>query len=410
MNNNVSKVRAAFLLLCAEVLLSTSTARAADNTNNPAISVIFDGTYSYYSEGAVEEIPGFVLGPHSEQSPEGFSIGHTELDFSGNIDSNFYGSLTAAIHQDAGGFELELEEAYVSTLGLPYGAKVKMGRFFSTIGYLNTIHAHAWDFTDEPLAYRLILGHEYADDGLQLSIVLPTDLYTEFGVEFLQGLPYPGGTTTNNIGAYEGYARVGGDIGHSNSWLAGVSYWQANNITREPVAHAHGGHEEEAEPGVEFTGDSQISGLMGVYQWAPHGNRSARSLRLQAEYFYREDNGNGEIEEADPSVEGTLLGKYKAWYAQAVYQFMPRWRAGLRYSTADSNNQSDNPAFLVDAELDANNFSPSVATSMIDWSPSEFSRIRLQYQHYDYSPGADPDKQLFLQYIYSLGAHKAHSF
>ena len=37
-------------------------------------------------------------------------------------------------------------------------------------------------------------------------------------------------------------------------------------------------------------------------------------------------------------------------------------------------------------------------------------RVRLQYQNYDYAADADADRQVFLQYIYSLGAHKAHSF
>jgi hypothetical protein len=46
---------------------------------------------------------------------------------------------------------------------------------------------------------------------------------------------------------------------------------------------------------------------------------------------------------------------------------------------------------------------------MIDWSPSEFSRVRLQFAQDRSRPGA-PDNQWFLQYMMSLGAHGAHSF
>jgi len=46
---------------------------------------------------------------------------------------------------------------------------------------------------------------------------------------------------------------------------------------------------------------------------------------------------------------------------------------------------------------------------MVDWSPSEFSRVRLQVAR-DYSRQGPPDNQLFLQYIVSLGAHGAHTF
>jgi hypothetical protein len=46
---------------------------------------------------------------------------------------------------------------------------------------------------------------------------------------------------------------------------------------------------------------------------------------------------------------------------------------------------------------------------MIDFSPSEFSRLRAQYA-WDDSRDAATDRQLLLQYIYALGAHGAHKF
>jgi len=46
---------------------------------------------------------------------------------------------------------------------------------------------------------------------------------------------------------------------------------------------------------------------------------------------------------------------------------------------------------------------------MVDWSPSEFSRFRLQLAS-DHSNPAVTDRQIYLQYIMSLGAHGAHSF
>jgi hypothetical protein len=46
---------------------------------------------------------------------------------------------------------------------------------------------------------------------------------------------------------------------------------------------------------------------------------------------------------------------------------------------------------------------------MVDWSPSEFSRVRLQYAQ-DKARSDATDNQVFLQYIVSLGAHGAHKF
>jgi hypothetical protein len=46
---------------------------------------------------------------------------------------------------------------------------------------------------------------------------------------------------------------------------------------------------------------------------------------------------------------------------------------------------------------------------MLDWSPSEFSRLRLQYA-WDRARLIEHDQQLMLQYLYSIGAHGAHKF
>jgi hypothetical protein len=46
---------------------------------------------------------------------------------------------------------------------------------------------------------------------------------------------------------------------------------------------------------------------------------------------------------------------------------------------------------------------------MIDYSPSHFSRIRLQSTQLD--NGRDPkNNMIILQYTMSLGAHSAHAF
>ena len=46
---------------------------------------------------------------------------------------------------------------------------------------------------------------------------------------------------------------------------------------------------------------------------------------------------------------------------------------------------------------------------MLDFNPSEFSRVRLQLAQ-DKSRQGVIDNQLFLQYQMSLGAHGAHNY
>ncbi|HXE47079.1 MAG TPA: hypothetical protein VN663_01845, partial [Ramlibacter sp.] len=89
-----------------------------------------------------------------------------------------------------------------------------------------------------------------------------------------------------------------------------------------------------------------------------------------------------------------------------VYQFMPRWRVGLRTERLDPGTTSFdvNPAVF-----DSAGYKPYKNTLMLDFNPSEFSRVRLQLAR-DYSRNGLPDNQLFLQYQMSLGAHGAHAF
>ena len=94
------------------------------------------------------------------------------------------------------------------------------------------------------------------------------------------------------------------------------------------------------------------------------------------------------------------------WYAQTVYKFLPKWRVGARYAQLYAG---DTPAGLAGSALDSEGHDPWSGTAMIDWTNSEFSRARLQYNHEELADGQN-DNQIMLQYIMSIGAHGAHAF
>ena len=73
----------------------------------------------------------------------------------------------------------------MDTNSLPGGVNLRIGRFFSGVGYLNAQHAHTWDFVDNPLAYQALLGGQYNDDGLQMTWLAPTDQFVELGGKVL---------------------------------------------------------------------------------------------------------------------------------------------------------------------------------------------------------------------------------
>ena len=369
-----------------------------DNSFNPSIGVILNGKFSDYSNGS-SEIAGFGVGEEGERGREGIALDESELNFSASVDDKFYGSLTAAIVREDGEDKVELEEAYVQTMpgfGLTDGLSIKAGRAFWTLGYLNEHHSHADDFADRPLTNRVFLNGSFNDDGVEASYVLPTDFYTEIGGGLFRGDDFPnGGGNGEGNGAWSAFARIGDDIGYNQSWRLGGYILSGE---------ANGGRSSN-EDEVTFIGDSDLYVADIRYTWAPTGNPRAQEVTLQGEYFWRDENGT--YEDTDAST-GTVAFDDSAsgWYAQAVYKFLPQWRFGARYSQLES---PDVPAGLVGSALDASGYDPKTYSAMLDWTNSEFSRVRAQYNHEELSRGEE-DNQFILQYIVSLGAHGAHKY
>jgi len=375
---------------------ATQQRRARDSSFNPAVGVVLNGKYNAFSENE-GDIAGFALVEEGERGSEGLGIDETELNFSASVDDKFRGAATIALHEHEGETEVELEEAYVATTALPAGIELKAGRFFSELGYLNSHHTHGDDFADRPLTNRAFLDNSYGDDGLQVSAVLPTPIYSEIGGGIYRGNDFPGGGAEgSDIGSWTAYGRVGGDIGNKTSWRLGLSTLQANDVNREA------GHEGEE---VVFEGDSDlyIADVRAVY--APTGNNAEQELVFQGEYFMRDEDGTyDDIDLGSGAV--AYDDSQSGWYAQSVYKFRPQWRAGVRYSQLYAG---DVPAGLAGGALDDEGHDPWSATAMVDWTNSEFSRLRAQVSREEVADGQE-DNQFTLQYIMSLGAHGAHNY
>jgi hypothetical protein len=88
--------------------------------------------------------------------------------------------------------------------------------------------------------------------------------------------------------------------------------------------------------------------------------------------------------------------------------FDRNWATGVRYGTIDSNNTGSDYGVLDETGLLANGHRPERASVMAEWLPSEYSRIRLQYNR-DGSYQMT-DNQVYLQYTFSMGAHGAHAY
>ncbi|MDP3126579.1 MAG: TonB-dependent receptor [Thiobacillus sp.] len=377
----------------------------ASNRFNPDISLILQGQYANLDDIEHRHITGYFPAGHDHGAARGFSLEHTELVMSASIDPYFSGYMNLAL-LDA---EVSIEEAWFQTTGLGNGLTLRGGRFLSGLGYQNTRHPHAWDFADNNLMYRALFGEAYANDGLQLKWVAPTELFMEFGAEAGRGANFPGtDRNENGAGSTVLFGHLGGDVGVSHSWRAGVSYLQTKASDRD--SEIDDLNDVAAE--TLFSGSSKAWIADFVWKWAPNGNATEQNFKFATEYFSRKEDGD--LLCVDNTATGgactDVTDRYKAtqsgFYAQGVYQFMPRWRTGYRYDRLDSGSVDFG---LNNAFLPVTDYAPTRHSLMLDYSPSEFSRFRLQVSQ-DKSMESVSENQWFVQYIHSLGSHGAHSF
>ena len=385
------------------------SAPASPNAFNPAISLILGGQLSNLQrDPGTYQIGGFIPGGDGVgPGRRSFNLGESELDLSSNIDPYFSGFFVMSITPEN---QASVEEGYVQNTGYVPGLTLKFGRFFSGFGYVNEIHAHAWDFVDLPLVHQAFFGGQLREEGIQARWLAPTPMFVELGVETGRGSEFPGSERNKNgVNAAMVFAHLGDDVGFSNSYRIGASYRATKAQDRifddvdsigAPVNYA-------------FTGDSKIWGVDLVWKWAPNGNTVDRNFKFQAEYLRRKEDGTLAFNTTGASLSDAYRSSQSGWYVQGAYQFMARWRVGLRYEELNSGKPDIglvNSGALIAADFPrlAEN-DPKRTTAMIDFSPSEFSRFRLQFAR-DEARFNQADNQIFLQYIMSLGSHGAHKF
>ncbi|MFS1424244.1 hypothetical protein [Shewanella sp. 10N.286.48.B5] len=397
-----NKRLSAVAIACA---FSSSSVFAEDSSlTNPNISAVLDGFYQSGDRG---------LGGRSE----GFGLGETEFAISANIDDMFYGKVTAILEVHDGETELELEEAFIQTMGMPGGFGIRAGRFLSDVGYLNNQHIHTDAFADRPGVYRAFMGGHYFDDGVRLTYVAPTDLYWTMGVEAFSGKKMRAEDEHDerdfsSVGVYSAFTKFGGDIGISSSWQVGLSYLRNENgktyLEDEHEPHVDDDHDHEGHShSAAYTGENTYIADF-VYKWAPNGNYKYQHLTVSGEYFRVTDIFSFEEDHEDEHEHEILSAEghddyHQGWYLSGVYQFSPNWSAGLRYGEVDSfeaHGDHLDPQKLKETELS------------LAWHQSHFSTVRLQYTNQKGTnfDGFEDDNIITLQYVMSLGAHGAHQF
>jgi len=308
-------------------------------------------------------IPGFIgtAGEIPFNEKRGFNLNYGEMEISSTVDPYF--DIDTALHIEKEG--LHIGELYITTKALPYGLRLKMGKFKSEFGRINSKHQHSWRFSNIPLIFESYFGPGgLGDEGIQLTYTLPTDTYFMAGYEAMQGSNGRsfGETDTNNLNI--GYLKSGFDITDSSSILLGATIMHGDNINGKTDIYG---------------GDLTLKTIFDSYS----------SLTWQSELLYR-----------NKDLENSTTAKQAGAYSELIYGYNSNWATGVRYDTLFKN--------ITNKPKDLDRY-----TAMIEYKPFEFSKIRLQYV-YDKSKvfgGKRRDEQeILLDLTIESGSHGAHAF
>ena len=369
--------------------------------SNPYLSVVLDakGYVSNLKSSTLQNrgVPGFTT--EGRGLNNGFNLDGTELFVFAPVDPYFDLYANIPVNQDGA----TLEEAYFVATSLPDGFQVKGGRFKSNSSRLNSQHPHAWDFADIPLPYKAFLGSEGigGENGMQLTWLPPLPIYTLFGIEAFQGdsnnLLFG---KDDNLGphAFSAFAKVSIDTSDNSTLYTGpfVLFGSTNSTAILPANPATG-------TTYGLHGDSSLYGMEAVWKWKS-GNQG---VTLQSEYLYLVQNGDFTASDQSGSVVSVnkLQRHQDGAYLQALYR-QDRWRVGARY---DRLKLFDN-TFKVAGVQQSFDGKPWRATGSLEFNPTEFSTIRAQFSHDLSARNGQVNNEGLLQFIFTIGAHPAHTF
>ncbi len=140
------------------------------------------------------------------------------------------------------------------------------------------------------------------------------------------------------------------------------------------------------------------------WKWkSPRANEGFPFVSWQTEALYQRFGAAENMPRQD--LPGGLPAEnLRDWgfYSQVLWGIKPRWVAGLRGGYVNGNEGAFDLSDVFRG--DRTRISPNLT-----WYPSEFSKIRLQY-NYDHGELFGSEHSIWLQIEFLLGAHAAHKF
>src|SRR6266446_3307507 len=369
------------------------------------MNISFDGLFALAGSTA-RDLDHIEVGDHDPQQ-RGFNARNTELAFDGAVDPYFEGFANIVFKLDNDNeTQVEVEEAFMQTTSLPFNLQLKGGQFFAAFGRINPVHPHAWDFADDPLVHGLFLGPDgLRGVGAQISWTLPVPWYSQLIFAGQNGRGSTGFSFRNPGDDGIFFDRITTDReARGLQDFVWIPRWE-NSVDLSPtqtvlagVSGAFGSNETGANS------RTQIYGADLLYKW-----KSARAeggfpfVKWQTECMYRSFEAGHGANDSFPVAE-----TFHDWglYSQVLWGFRKGWVVGIRGDYVHMQNS--------DFTDDLDRQSRSRISANLTWYPTEFSKLRLQYNHdfleENFFLSEREVDSLFLQFEFILGSHGAHKF
>jgi len=370
-------------------------------------SLIMDFSYMYRNitddEMNSSQIPTFAAPGVTEYPKSELNFNYGELAVNPQIDYNFEIFFDFLFTKD----DLKVDEMYANTINIPYGFKFKVGRFLSAFGWHNRFHKHQWDFFDAPLIQTVFFGEKgLLEDAIQASWEVPVDFYMLMGIEIAKGENSKSfgiedfGSSDMGVKKSKGpnlyLLFIDSNIGLSNlviNWGFSIAGGQAR--LKEDF---------QTNSGSAIYGTTIIGGAHLGFRY--NFDRFTY-IEWQNETIVRNIKGDifiGKENEPVP-LKYAVTKNQIGGYSQLILKPYEYWRFGVR---GEILNGSDNIDLI-------NKVSSDILTkysAMIDFNPSEYSQIRLQFNYNKELRNIDDEPLdvygIILQFNFTFGPHGAH--
>jgi hypothetical protein len=380
-----------------------------------SMDVLFTVGTSTEREASIQTLQG---GGHDPKK-RGFTLNQAELSFTGAVDPYFLGEVhLITFISPEGETEVELEEAFLTTTSLPWGLQIEAGQSFTEFGRINPRHPHQWDFIDQPVINtRLFGGDGMRGPGIRVGWLtnLPWFCELHFSAQNANGE-----TMTSFLSADEaigGRPFVEQDVRNLGDlvYLARIdNSFDLNKCTTVKLGASSLFGPNATGP----DGHTWIGGVDLLVKWKPLKNfRGWPFVNWQSELMFRDYRADGFFDPGDPldPFDDVLIGNGDlhdwGFYTQVVYGFEPQWIAGLRYEyCSGSGDDVDATGAPVSRSDDPFRDDRDRVSALISYLPSEFSRLRLQF-NYDRAQHLEHDAfSIWLGVEFLFGKHPVHSY